>query len=68
MIVRDLIRCLEALDQELEVVTPLYSEHLLLEADQIKVKEFCETRNDGWVEDARPDKQTKKYVRLGYGE
>lgn len=62
MTVNDLIKHLQTLPQNLPVAYHLYSEQCLLEIDDITVKEFCEARPDGWIQDKRPGMLTTKYV------
>lgn len=64
MTVKDLISLLQTFDPELPVCYKIFSEQCMLEADDIKVADFCEARNDGWVENKRPDKPTRPYLVL----
>jgi|ADurb_H2B_03_Slu_FD_contig_21_1064404_length_581_multi_3_in_0_out_0_1 hypothetical protein len=64
MTVNDLIELLKVYDKDLPVCVSLWSEQVLLEADDIKVVPLCEPRNDGWVANARPDKPTINYLLL----
>ena len=64
MKVSELIRFLETQPQDLTVVYRCYSEQAVLEADEIKIKELCLARPDGWVHDARPDKPLCQYLVL----
>lgn len=57
-----LIEHLNTFDQDLPVAYALRSENCILEADDIKVEEFCEMRPDGWVPNKRPDKPTRLYL------
>jgi len=62
MTVRELIELLQTKPQDIPVAYAIYSEHCLLEADDIRIEALCEPRNDGWVADARPDKPTRDYL------
>ena len=64
MIVSELIKHLKKQPQGLQVVYSCYSEQVLMTFDDITIAELCEERLDGWVEDKRPDKTTKKYLRF----
>ena len=60
--VADLIEFLQKHPQDLPVAIKMYSETSLLEFDSIKVKELCEARPDGWVQNKRPDMPTRMYL------
>lgn len=62
MTVRELIKFLETEDQNLDVVYRLFSEKVLLEETNIVVEELCPPREDGWVQNKRPDKPHKPYL------
>ena len=62
MTVKELIELLQTKPQDLLVAYDLYSEQVLLEADDIRIKTLCEPRPDGWVHDKRPDKPTREYL------
>jgi len=62
MTVEELIMFLQKQPGDLLVAYELYSEQSILEAKDIEVKPCCEPRVDGWVENARPDKKTHKYL------
>jgi hypothetical protein len=64
MKVSELIELLKTYPQDLDVIYDLFSEHCLLNAEDISVIDACEPRKDGWVPRARPDKVTKKYLSL----
>lgn len=64
MTVADLIEFLQRQPQNLQVAYRCYSEQVLLEADEIQIAEKCEPREDGWIQDERPDKQTQTYLLL----
>ena len=62
MTVSELIEFLKTQPQEMQVAYRCYSEQVLMEQKEIRVAEFCEPRPDGWIENKRPDKPTKKYL------
>lgn len=62
MKVKELIAFLKKQDQELDVAYGLYSEQCLLESSKIIVEVHCVARTDGWIENARTDKPTQKYL------
>jgi hypothetical protein len=62
MNVRELINFLETLDQNMLVAYQIFSEQCVLEASELAVVELCEPRNDGWVQNARPDKPLVPYL------
>jgi len=64
MKVKELIEFLKKQDQDMHVVRGLYSEQCLLDEDSIEVCDFCEPRPDGWVENARPDQKSVKYLLI----
>ena len=62
MTVAELIAFLQTQPQYLPVAYRCCSEQALLESDDIRIKEACMPRNDGWVQDKRPDKETQTYL------
>jgi hypothetical protein len=64
VIVSDLIKYLETLPQNLPVAYGKWSEQFLLEIKDINIVECCESRPDGWVAHARPDKKSIPYLLL----
>lgn len=62
MTVAELIAFLQTQPQELQVAYGLYSEQCLLELEDINIVEACEPRNDGWIQNKRPDKPTQRYL------
>ncbi len=62
MTVKELIVFLEKRPQDLPVVYRLHSEQILLTEALIEIEELCMPRNDGWVQDKRPDMPTQKYL------
>lgn len=62
MTVKELIEFLETKPQDLQVAHELYSEQYLLEAKDIDIRGCCEPRNDGWVQNERPDMPSQEYL------
>ena len=62
MTVAQLIVFLQAQPQHLQVIYQIYSGQCLLEAKDIAIKELCFPRDDGWVENKRPDKPSQAYL------
>lgn len=64
MTVSELIKLLRKFPKDLDVIYGLYSEQVMLNEEDIIVAEFCHPRADGWVQNKRPDKPSKEYLRL----
>lgn len=62
MTVSELIDFLKQQPQDLPVAYQLHSENCLLEIDNIKIKELCKPRDDGWIANKRPDRSTQLYL------
>lgn len=62
MKVSELISILQRMDQDLPVAYKLFSEKCLLEELDLTVQNLCVARKDGWVHNARPDKETIPYL------
>lgn len=62
MTVKELIEFLKTQPQDLLVAYKICSEQCLLEEMDIEIKDLCEARPDGWVQNQRPDKPTVKYL------
>jgi len=62
MNVSELISFLKKQPQELHVAYSIFSEQCLLRLEDIKIKEFCEPRPDGWIHNKRSDKPTQLYL------
>jgi hypothetical protein len=62
MKVADLIEFLQKQPQDLEVAIEMYSEQCLLDAAEIEIKDLCEPRQDGWIQNKRPDMPTRTYL------
>ena len=57
-----MIEFLKQQPQEALVAYRQFSENYLLSLSDIKMKSCQEPRSDGWVHDARPDRETILYV------
>ncbi len=64
MTVKELINFLQEQPQDLQVCFELYSEQSLLQLSDIEVVELCKPRDDGWVQNKRPDMPVQKYLRF----
>lgn len=64
MNVRELIEYLSTVDPELTVVYQIYSEQSVLDGSDIEIKKLCKAREDGWVQNYRPDKPSMDYLVL----
>lgn len=62
MTVAELIELLKTFPQDLPVAYRRFSEHFLLEANEVVIGELQPARADGWVHDARPDRPIIPYV------
>ena len=62
MTVAQLVWLLQQQPQDLPVAYRKYSEQVLLEKEHIKIVELCEPRDDGWVQDQRPDMPSQTYL------
>lgn len=60
--VADLIAFLQRQPQDLPVAYRCYSEQCELDVSDIEIKELCEPRPDGWIQDKREDKPTRLYL------
>ncbi|WP_333899631.1 hypothetical protein [Agrobacterium pusense] len=64
MTVAELIEHLRTFPQDLPVAYRLHSEQVMLDPDDIEVKELCFPRPDGWVQNKRPDMPSQPYLLL----
>ncbi|HPT51328.1 MAG TPA: hypothetical protein PKZ22_14255 [Accumulibacter sp.] len=64
MTVAELIAYLQTQPQDMQVAYDCFSEHCLLEADEIRQYEACEPRPDGWIQRKRPDMPVRTYLML----
>lgn len=62
MTVSELIEHLKTFDQNLPVCHRFMSENVLLEKDELVVVKLCKARPDGYVPNARPDKELVEYL------
>ena len=64
MTVREFIDFLQQQPPDILVAYEMFSEQCLLEPEDIKIVELCLPRKDGWIQDYRPDKETRKYLLI----
>lgn len=60
--VAELIKFLKKQDPAAPVAYRQYSDQTLMALDNIEVVKGCFPRNDGWVQNARPDKPQQTYI------
>lgn len=60
--VADLIDFLSTQDPKAQIAFKQYSDQRLMYLDDIEVIKGCFPRNDGWVQNARPDKAQQTYI------
>ena len=64
MTVAELIEVLRKHPPRMKVAYQRYSEQCLLEECEITVQELCHPRDDGWIQNKRPDMETETYLVL----
>ena len=62
MNVSELISFLQTQPQHLTVAHRCYSEQCVLDLEEIIVKELCQPRFDGWIQNKRPDMPKQHYL------
>jgi len=62
MTVQELIQFLEKQPQDMLVAYYRHSEQQLLEEDEIGIIKLCNPREDGWIQNERPDMPTQEYL------
>lgn len=62
MNVAELIAFLQKQPQDMPVAYDLFSEQCLLDVNYIRIKELCEPREDGWIQNKRPDMPSVTYL------
>lgn len=62
MTISDLIAFLQKQPQDMMVAYELYSEQCILDIEDIKIKELCIPRSDGWIQNKRPDVPSQLYL------
>ena len=62
MNVKELIEFLKTQPQDLPVCFRLCSEQCMISESDINIENLCEARDDGWVENKRPDKKLIDYL------
>ncbi len=64
MTVAELIKLLKKYPKDIKVGYEIFSEQCLLDETDLKIKELCHPRPDGWIQDKRPDMETEQYLIL----
>ena len=64
MTVAELIELLKKHPADMRVAYRLHSEQCLLMEEEIKLLVGCVAREDGWVQDHRPDMPSETYLLL----
>lgn len=64
MTVAEFIVYLQSQPQDLQIAYVCYSEQCLLDFSDIIIEELCLPRADGWIQDKRPDMETRFYLLL----
>lgn len=62
MTVSELIVHLQTFPPTMEVAHYFCSEACLIEASEIAIATACLPRGDGWIQNKRPDMESKEYV------
>ena len=62
MTVAELIELLQQYPSDMLVAYEMYSEQTLMYAGDIHLFKGCEPRQDGWIQNERPDKATQTYL------
>lgn len=62
MKVHELIAFLQTQPAELDVAYKCFSEQVILDVEDIEVKELCLPRADGWIQNKRPDMPAQKFL------
>ena len=62
MNVSELKKILDKYPDDMMIVYNLFSEQCLLTEENIGIKELSLPRPDGWVENKRPDKESRTYL------
>ena len=62
MTVKELIAFLQLQDQDQEVAYTCMSEQCTLDENEIEIVDLYQAREDGWIQNRRPDMKTKKYL------
>lgn len=62
MTVANLIEYLKKQPQDLLVAYCIFSEQCLLKESDIAVIQLCEPRDDGWIQNKRPDMPLRDYL------
>lgn len=59
---KELIEFLQKQPQDALIAYCCYSEQVLMNIEDISVPELCAPREDGWIQNKRPDQPTQKYI------
>jgi hypothetical protein len=62
--VADLIAYLQTKPQDMVVIHSEHSEYVVLDLGQCSIENLCVAREDGWVQNYRPDMPTQQYLAL----
>ncbi|OGL46993.1 MAG: hypothetical protein A2161_13740 [Candidatus Schekmanbacteria bacterium RBG_13_48_7] len=62
MTIEELIKELQNYPQDMQVAYRLYSEHCLLNGNDLQIIEACKPRDDGWIQGKRPDMEKQLYL------
>ena len=64
MNVKELKELLSRHPDDMKIAHTMYSEQCLLNQDDISIFEGCSPRDDDWIQNARPDKETESYLLI----
>lgn len=64
MTIKEFIEYLQTQPQDLPVAYKCCSEQCMLNVESIEITDMCFPREDGWIQDTRPDMPTRKYLLL----
>ena len=64
MTVAEFIEYLKSQPQDITVACRCWSEQCLLDTRDIEFVELCHPREDGWIQNKRPDMETETYLLL----
>jgi len=64
MNVKELKELLSKLPDDMKIAHTMYSEQELLNEDDFSIFEGCSPRDDGWIQNSRPDKEKEIYLLI----
>ena len=64
MTVAEFVEYLKSQPQDITVAYKCWSEQCLLDTRDIETVELCHPREDGWIQNKRPDMETETYLLL----